>query len=303
MRVVEGGRAGVRRARRRVWANAGIPPPRTPATREDLAHGVLLPESATPHRGRVGRRERAAPVGLPRTPRVASDGAAGLLASGSSYSRAFPPGQPHVRAIHPGSGDLRFRPRLQWRGPRRLHTGFPFQTSPGLCAGRERHRTVGSVKEVRRPAGDGAGTLETLAGRRLLLAGIRVGQIRPGRDALGLLRLDELLDRVVLRLLGGCWACRGSGGPAAPGRVRPCAWSRPDRRRRWAPSRAATVVVLMADAEAAARDLGGDARRSRPCARRPSCRPRSAAGPCPGPSSPPGAGRRVSTTVPLLSSP
>jgi hypothetical protein len=44
---------------------------------------------------------------LAHAPRVASDGAAGLLASGSLYSRAFPRGQPPARGIH----------RAQWRFP------------------------------------------------------------------------------------------------------------------------------------------------------------------------------------------
>src|SRR5258708_24817622 len=49
-------------------------------------------------RGRGGAHGR--PAALPRTPRVASDGTAGLLASGSSYSRAFPRGQPPSGGIH-----------------------------------------------------------------------------------------------------------------------------------------------------------------------------------------------------------
>src|SRR5258708_40340349 len=46
-------------------------------------------------RERRGRRRHGWPTCSPaRTPRAASDGAAGLLASGSSYSRAFPRWQP-----------------------------------------------------------------------------------------------------------------------------------------------------------------------------------------------------------------
>jgi hypothetical protein len=63
---------------------------------------------------------------LARSPREALDGKAGLLASGSSYSRSFPHGQPSLLEDPLVQWLFRFRTRLQWRGPRRIHTGFPF---------------------------------------------------------------------------------------------------------------------------------------------------------------------------------
>ena len=51
--------------------------------------------------------------------------AAGLLASGSSFSRSLP--AVAVGRIAQSAG----RRRLQWRGPRRYFTGFPFTVRAG----------------------------------------------------------------------------------------------------------------------------------------------------------------------------
>jgi len=53
----------------------------------------------------------------------------GLLAPGSSYSRAFP------ALLLQSQWYPRIRPRLQWRGPRRHCTGFPFTPTRGLSIG------------------------------------------------------------------------------------------------------------------------------------------------------------------------
>src|SRR6185295_719028 len=100
---------------------------------KDLAHRVpFLSKSMPTARRREEKTRRNAPKPSPR-PAGGIRRWAGLLTSGSFYSRTFPPGQPHVSCDPPGQWQLRFRTRLQWRGPRRLFTGFPFQTASRRC--------------------------------------------------------------------------------------------------------------------------------------------------------------------------
>src|SRR6185295_4177429 len=91
---------------------------------------------ATPHRESGAASGARRPRSPHPHPGVASDGTAGLLASGSSYFRAFPREQPLGREIRSRSGTLRFRTRTQWRGPRRTLTGFPFEDGDGLLSWR-----------------------------------------------------------------------------------------------------------------------------------------------------------------------
>src|SRR4029077_16317019 len=149
--------------------------------RDDLAHRALLskanassPLLGTKMRGggEVEREHESArnPSPAPRGRRCGR--AAGLLASGSSYSRAFPRGRP-MSGSTPVQWHVRFRTRLQWRGPRRYLTGFPLQdtrTSPCEEALASPHRLVCQRSPPRR----GAGRKESTAA-----AGGRRRELRP----------------------------------------------------------------------------------------------------------------------------
>jgi len=103
---------------------------RTSCTSRATAMRPRLEAENGPGRRR-GPAIRARPRPLLPRESDALDASAGLLAPGSPYSRTFPPVRPRGSAT--GSGSFRFRPRLQWRGPRRRSTGFPL-TDPAYGA-------------------------------------------------------------------------------------------------------------------------------------------------------------------------
>src|SRR5579862_1766572 len=98
-------------------------------------------------RGRGGAHGR--PAALPRTPRAASDGTAGLLASGSSYSRAFPRGQPPLGGIHRAQWHISgFVPGYSGGGRAGITPASLSRTADLLAWRRRRHRTVGLSKRA-----------------------------------------------------------------------------------------------------------------------------------------------------------
>src|SRR5437870_3915852 len=86
-----------------VWAKAVVARRRLAKTRGDRKGFTTLPSEVV-----QGRLDRV-----------------GLLASGSSFSRALP-ALPQWGSTRPCVSRL----RLQWRGPRRYHTGFPRANAP-----------------------------------------------------------------------------------------------------------------------------------------------------------------------------
>ena len=97
-------------------------------------------------RGRGGAHGR--PAALPRTPRAASDGTAGLLASGSSYSRAFPRGQPPFGGSTARSGTSPVSYPVTVAGATPESHRLPFRGRRTSSQRRRRHRTVGLSKKA-----------------------------------------------------------------------------------------------------------------------------------------------------------